>query len=474
MELSIKETKQIFSVLICLVVVLFLSSSTLYADVPDRDLFNDARDSQARLDSVDPSIVMRQRVVDVNLEAISDKFEAVYLNLFDDFYVTAVRDHVETDAFSGVAWLGSIDGIEDSKVTLVVDEGKLSGIITLPDICYHIRPLEKGVHVIREIDPGALEDTVAFPELVGQTELRVLDSHDVLEDTQILRERAAVESPGGFVSQEQSVFNLVNQERAIQGLHGLSADSRLTNSARAHSRDMSRQNYFSHTSLDGRNPGARISAAGYSWNAYGENIAAGYTTPEAVMNGWMNSPGHRANILGESFCDLGIGYEAAGNYWTQNFARKSGVSQCASAPVPNPPTPSTGEPKQPPVEPPTPPVNEPAPSPTKPDDPPVEEPPPAPVEPRAPAEPPKPANPAMPKGKPMSKGKPAQPVADPGDSAPPSKPKRFRNFKRFKKFGKFRRYNFGKFKRYRFGKGKRYRRVRGWRYWRYRKARKRS
>ncbi len=127
---------------------------------------------------------------------------------------------------------------------------------------------------------------------------------------------------------EQQVLALVNQERAIRNLHPLVMNAQLVQSARAHSADMAQQNFFSHTGLDGRSPGDRIEAAGYQGNAWGENIAFGQTTPEEVMNSWMNSPGHAANILHQDFCDIGVGYEPNGRYWTQNFGRKSGVSQC--------------------------------------------------------------------------------------------------------------------------------------------------
>jgi hypothetical protein len=105
---------------------------------------------------------------------------------------------------------------------------------------------------------------------------------------------------------------------------------------------MAQQNYFSHTSLDGRQFNQRIAAAGYSYSTVGENIACGYSTPQAVMNGWMNSSGHRANILSASFCDIGVGYafgaaSSYGHYWTQDFGRRSGVSVCtaSSDPVPD-------------------------------------------------------------------------------------------------------------------------------------------
>ena len=125
---------------------------------------------------------------------------------------------------------------------------------------------------------------------------------------------------------ENEVIDLVNAERASQGLHPLSADDNLATAARDHSEDMGLQNYFSHTSLDGRTVPDRISDAGYSYNTYGENIAAGYQTPEAVIDGWMSSSGHRANILNPNFCDIGVGYaytanSTYGHYWTQVFGR---------------------------------------------------------------------------------------------------------------------------------------------------------
>ena len=87
-----------------------------------------------------------------------------------------------------------------------------------------------------------------------------------------------------------------------------------------HSVDMETNNYFSHTGLDGSNPGQRITAAGYVWQSYGENIASGYTSEQAVMNGWLNSEGHCKNIMNADFKDMGVGRD--GNYWTQDFGSK--------------------------------------------------------------------------------------------------------------------------------------------------------
>ena len=138
------------------------------------------------------------------------------------------------------------------------------------------------------------------------------------------------------------VIELVNIEREARNLHPLSYNEELTLAARLHSQDMGDQNYFDHTSLDGREFYERIAGAGYDCQICGENIAAGYSTPEAVVDAWMNSDGHRANILDPDYCDIGVGYAAiAGSdfyhYWTQDFGRRAGVTEC-SEPVAPPST----------------------------------------------------------------------------------------------------------------------------------------
>ncbi|MGW7817597.1 CAP domain-containing protein [Streptomyces puniciscabiei] len=115
------------------------------------------------------------------------------------------------------------------------------------------------------------------------------------------------------------VVQLVNAERAKVGCHPLTVNPELTKAAQAHSADMAAHQNMSHTGSDGSSPGDRITRAGYSWSAYGENVAYGYATPEQVMNGWMNSPGHRANILNCSYKEIGVGLAQPGSYWTQDF-----------------------------------------------------------------------------------------------------------------------------------------------------------
>ncbi|MEU6553456.1 CAP domain-containing protein [Streptomyces sp. NPDC046915] len=115
------------------------------------------------------------------------------------------------------------------------------------------------------------------------------------------------------------VIQLVNAERAKVGCSALTSNATLAKAAQAHSADMAAHQNMSHTGSDGSSPGDRITRAGYSWSAYGENVAYGYSTPEQVMAGWMSSPGHRANILNCSFKQIGVGLAQPGSYWTQDF-----------------------------------------------------------------------------------------------------------------------------------------------------------
>nr|QXL90813.1 sigma-70 family RNA polymerase sigma factor [Streptomyces sp.] len=124
--------------------------------------------------------------------------------------------------------------------------------------------------------------------------------------------------PSGVADQ---VIALVNTERSKAGCGPVSSNSKLATAATNHSADMAARDYFDHTSPDGKDPGDRITAAGYRWSTYGENIARGQQTPASVMDSWMNSEGHRANILNCSFKELGVGIHngSGGPWWTQAF-----------------------------------------------------------------------------------------------------------------------------------------------------------
>jgi uncharacterized protein YkwD len=124
------------------------------------------------------------------------------------------------------------------------------------------------------------------------------------------------------------MIGLVNQERAKNGCPALAKNTALTNAAQGHSTNMALNDFFDHRGLDGSWPWDRASRAGYNWSSIGENIAAGYSTPTSAMQAWMNSAGHRANILNCNYRDIGVGYYYLANdpgsvtyrhYWTQVF-----------------------------------------------------------------------------------------------------------------------------------------------------------
>ena len=126
----------------------------------------------------------------------------------------------------------------------------------------------------------------------------------------------------------QQVVDLVNAHRANAGCPPLDIDPRLVAAAQGHSQDMATSDFFSHTGSDGSRPWDRMEAEGYNWSRAAENIAAGYPTPEDVVAAWMNSTGHRNNILNCALVDTGVGYvhlaDDTGSvnyhhYWTHDF-----------------------------------------------------------------------------------------------------------------------------------------------------------
>lgn len=159
-----------------------------------------------------------------------------------------------------------------------------------------------------------------------------LDQHDnnkaksVLIIDQIIEESAPLyinHEETALLAYEKQVFDLANVERVKRGLGVLKWDVKVAEIARDHSKDMQKNNYFNHNSLDGRSPFVRAKNKGILYRAYGENIAMGQRNPIEVLHSWMNSEGHRRNILNEKYSGLGVGIwndESNGQpYYTQNF-----------------------------------------------------------------------------------------------------------------------------------------------------------
>ncbi|KAK9728606.1 hypothetical protein K7432_000953 [Basidiobolus ranarum] len=120
----------------------------------------------------------------------------------------------------------------------------------------------------------------------------------------------------------QNMLNLVNQQRMKNGRPLLKLDSRLVQAAQKHTDYQARVGQMTHNE-PGRPLSLRVSESGFRWTALGENVAMSYPSVEAVMKGWMNSPGHRQNILNPQYTHFGSGYVAKGNYWTQVFGRSA-------------------------------------------------------------------------------------------------------------------------------------------------------
>ncbi|WFF03359.1 CAP domain-containing protein [Micromonospora sp. WMMD964] len=128
-------------------------------------------------------------------------------------------------------------------------------------------------------------------------------------------------SSGTVSSQAREVVDLVNAERAKAGCKALTIDDKLMTAAQKHSQDQADHQNMSHTGSDGSNAGVRLDRVGYAWRTYGENVAWNQKTPTSVMDAWMNSSGHKANILNCAFTEIGVGIASSnGPYWTQVFA----------------------------------------------------------------------------------------------------------------------------------------------------------
>jgi len=204
-------------------------------------------------------------------------------------------------------------------------------------------PSEEGAFQIRAAFGLGMSDLSSQKQM--ETTIPLVAPREELEhQTANPFDRAA---PG---AEEQSVVELTNTERWNNGmLPPYKQNDQLHAAADGHSQDMESQNFFAHCNLvNGDSPWDRIAAAGYSMNAAAENIAAGQTSPASVVGGWMNSAGHRANILSSSYREIGVGYDYAGggpvddrdangdcvedatggpygHYWTQNFGMRNNV-----------------------------------------------------------------------------------------------------------------------------------------------------
>ncbi|MDF9811371.1 CAP domain-containing protein [Streptomyces sp. SPB162] len=122
----------------------------------------------------------------------------------------------------------------------------------------------------------------------------------------------------------QQVARLVNAERVRHGCRRVAVNAKLTAAAQEHADDMATRGYYQHATPDGKDPGSRLTSAGYRWKRWGENIGKGSRDPRAVMAAWMRSGAHRSNILNCAFKEIGVGVSMRSNgpWWTQDFAAR--------------------------------------------------------------------------------------------------------------------------------------------------------
>ncbi len=178
----------------------------------------------------------------------------------------------------------------------------------------------KNSRITYTILPGDTLWKIAVKYQTGTGEL--IRSNPQITNPDFIYPGQSVEIPqvdSAVTDYESEVVRLVNEIRTRYGLNSLTQDWELSRVARYKSQDMRDKNYFSHTSPTYGTPFQMMKSFGISYRTAGENIAYGYRTPQAVVDGWMNSSGHRANILNSSYTKIGVGYVADGYYWTQMF-----------------------------------------------------------------------------------------------------------------------------------------------------------
>ncbi|MEM9131318.1 MAG: CAP domain-containing protein [Actinomycetota bacterium] len=179
-------------------------------------------------------------------------------------------------------------------------------------------------------DPTAGQVALPTPDLGAQVPTPSTAAPDAAvppaagaEDPAVADPTAApAPAPGDDTAIQNEVLALINVERAAASCPALALDPSLNAAADGHSEDMAANGYFAHEDLAGNGPGARIAASGYAGANWAENIATGFPDPAGVVTGWMNSEGHRANILNCAYVHMGIGYAVGGTgtvYWTQVF-----------------------------------------------------------------------------------------------------------------------------------------------------------
>ena len=197
---------------------------------------------------------------------------------------------------------------------------KLFSIILVSLLIFASFTVKSFADTTYKVEKGDSLWKIAVRYSVGLSELKAanptIKNYDLIYPGQIINIPTI---PSSVIKFEGEVVRLINEIRVNNGLKPLTEDWQLSRVARYKAQDMKDLGYFSHTSPTYGSPFEMMKSFGISYRTAGENIAKGYSTPKAVVDAWMNSPGHRANILNSSYTHIGVGYVASGNYWTQMF-----------------------------------------------------------------------------------------------------------------------------------------------------------
>lgn len=186
-------------------------------------------------------------------------------------------------------------------------------------------PAVSSAQEVYTVRPGDTLWKISVRYQIGLSEIIAANPQFKNPDLIYPGQRVNIPTIGATKSIESQVIQLTNQERAKNGLKPLAADWQLSRVARYKSADMRDKNYFSHTSPTYGSPFTMMKNFGINYRSAGENIAAGQRTPSEVVQSWMNSPGHRKNILSPTYTHIGVGHATGGNYghyWTQMFIAK--------------------------------------------------------------------------------------------------------------------------------------------------------
>jgi len=174
------------------------------------------------------------------------------------------------------------------------------------------------------VQPGDTMWKIAVKYQIGVSEIIAANTQIKNPNLIYPGQKITVPNIDDIKAQENEVIRLVNAERAKNGLPALKTNWEVSRVARYKSQDMINKNYFAHQSPTYGSPFDMMESFGIKFSAAGENIAKGQKTPAEVMNAWMNSPGHKSNILSRSYTEIGVGLAKNKNgvcYWTQMFIK---------------------------------------------------------------------------------------------------------------------------------------------------------